>query len=81
MFLGPWAAAVACGVLVAAAGNFLNGGEKTRAELVQVTIQLAKTNETLAMACKQLEEKAAVDKRQDAELQELRLKLERNRIR
>jgi hypothetical protein len=79
--LGPWAAAVGSGIVVAIASNYINGGNQTRDQLVQVSIQLAKTNETLSMVCKQLEEKVAVDKRQDAELEQLRLRLERHRIR
>jgi hypothetical protein len=81
MRLGPWAAGVGAGIAVAIAGNYINGGNEIRAKLVQVAIEQAKTNEILAILCKQQEEKDAVDKRQDAELEELRLKLERNRIR
>jgi len=79
--LGPWAAGVGAGVAVALVSNLLNGGDQARDQLVQVSIQLAKTNETLATVCKQLELQPGIDKRQDQEIHHIRLLLERNRIR
>jgi hypothetical protein len=81
MRLGPWAAGIGAGVVVAVTTNFLNGSDKVRDQLVQVSIQLAKTNETLAAVCKQQEAQQGIDKRQDEAIQQIKLTLERNRIR